>query len=47
MRRQAALDAAFRQAGVDVLTVSTEGDLVASIVRFAEVRRQRRRRARA
>ena len=27
--------------GVDVLPISTEGDLVASIVRFAELRRQR------
>ncbi len=45
LRRQAALDAAFRQAGVDVLSISTEGDLVASIVRFSELRRQRNRRS--
>ena len=32
-RRREALDAAFRRAGVDVLTISTEGDLVDSIVR--------------
>jgi uncharacterized protein (DUF58 family) len=45
VRRQASLDAIFRQAGVDVLSLSTEGDLVASIVRFSELRRQRKRRS--
>jgi uncharacterized protein (DUF58 family) len=44
-RRQASLDAAFRQAGVDVLALSTEGDLVAAIVKFSELRRQRNRRS--
>ncbi len=42
-RRREGLDAAFRHAGVDVLAISTEGDLVDSVVRFAEERRRRRR----
>jgi len=42
-RRQADLDAAFQHAGVDVLSLSTEDDLVRSIVRFAGMRQQRRR----
>lgn len=42
-RRQADLDAAFHHAGVDVLSLSTEDELVRSIVRFAGMRRQRRR----
>jgi uncharacterized protein (DUF58 family) len=41
-RRQAALDQAFHHAGVDVLSLSTEDDLVRSIVSFAARRRQRR-----
>jgi len=41
--RQAELDAAFQHAGVDVLSLSTEDELVRSIVRFAGMRRQRRR----
>jgi uncharacterized protein (DUF58 family) len=40
-RRQAGLDAAFRQAGVDALALSTEDDLVRAIVRFAARRKQR------
>ena len=41
-RRQTVLDQAFRQAGVDVLSLSTEDDLVQSIVSFAARRRQRK-----
>ncbi|MEP7003361.1 MAG: DUF58 domain-containing protein [Chloroflexota bacterium] len=41
-KREAELTSAFRQAGVDVLTLSTEGDLVGSILRFAALRKQRR-----
>lgn len=40
-RRQAGLDAAFCQAGVDVLALSTEDDLVRAIVKFAAQRKQR------
>ena len=40
-RRQAGLDAAFRHSGVDVLSLSTEDDLVRAIVRFAARRKQR------
>jgi hypothetical protein len=39
-RRQANLDAAFRSAGVDVLSLSTEDDLVRAIVQFAAQRKQ-------
>ena len=41
-KREAALSEAFKQAGVDVLSLSTEQDLVRAIVRFAALRRQRR-----
>jgi uncharacterized protein (DUF58 family) len=41
-KRQAALDAAFRRAGVDLLSLSTEDDLVRSIVGFAGRRKQRK-----
>jgi uncharacterized protein (DUF58 family) len=41
-RRQAALDSAFRHASVDVLSLSTEDDLVRAIVRFAVARKQRK-----
>lgn len=41
-RRQTVLDQAFRQAGVDALSLSTEDDLVQSIVSFAARRRQRK-----
>ncbi|MGE5249527.1 MAG: DUF58 domain-containing protein [Bacteroidota bacterium] len=44
LRREQELDAAFKHAGVDVLPLSTDGDLVRSIVRFATLRQQRRRR---
>ena len=42
-RREAALNAAFKHAGVDALSLSTEDDLVRAIVRFATLRQQRRR----
>ena len=41
-KHEAELWAAFRRAGVDVLTLSTEGDLVGAILRFAMLRKQRR-----
>jgi uncharacterized protein (DUF58 family) len=41
--REAALNEAFKRAGVDVLSLSTEEDLVRAIVSFATMRRQRRR----
>lgn len=41
-RREAALTDMFRQAGVDVMSLSTEEDLVRAIVRFATLRQQRR-----
>jgi uncharacterized protein (DUF58 family) len=40
-RHERALRAGLRQAGVDALEVSTADDLVGSILRFAELRRQR------
>jgi uncharacterized protein (DUF58 family) len=42
-RREAALNEAFKHAGVDVLSLSTEDDLVRAIVRFATLRQQRRK----
>ena len=42
-RRRENLATVFRRAGVDALTISTEGDLVDSVVRFAEARRRQRR----
>ena len=41
--REAVLTEAFNHAGVDVLSISTEEDLVHAIVRFAALRRGRRR----
>jgi uncharacterized protein (DUF58 family) len=41
--REAGLQEAFRRAQVDVLSLSTEEDLVRSIVRFAALRQQRRK----
>jgi len=41
-KREAELSAAFRRAGVDVLSLSTEDDLVNAILRFAALRKQRR-----
>jgi uncharacterized protein (DUF58 family) len=42
-RREATLNEAFKHAGVDALSLSTEEDLVRAIVRFATLRQQRRR----
>jgi uncharacterized protein (DUF58 family) len=42
-QREAALNSAFKRAGVDALSLSTEEDLVRAIVRFAGLRRQRRK----
>lgn len=42
-QREAALNEAFKRAGVDELSLSTEEDLVRAIVRFATLRRQRRK----
>ena len=42
-RREAALTEAFKHAGVDALSLSTNDDLVRAIVRFAAQRRQRRK----
>ena len=42
-RREAALNDAFKHAGVDVLSLSTDDDLVRAIVRFATLRQQRRK----
>ena len=42
-RREATLKQAFRRAGVDALSLSTEEDMVRAIVRFATLRQQRRR----
>jgi uncharacterized protein (DUF58 family) len=41
-QRQVELDQAFKRAGVDALSLSTEEDLVRAIVRFATLRSQRR-----
>ena len=41
--RQAELTALTRRAGVDLYSVSTDEDLVRSLVRVAELRRRRRR----
>ena len=42
-RREAAVNEAFKHAGVDALSLSTEDDLVRAIVRFATLRQQRRK----
>jgi uncharacterized protein (DUF58 family) len=39
--REKELRAAFRNAGVDALELSTEGDLVDAVLRFADLRRRR------
>lgn len=41
--REAALQQAFQRAGADLLSLSTEEDLVRAIARFANLRRKRRR----
>ena len=40
--REAAIAGAFRRAGIDALSLSTEDDLVRAIVRFATLRRRQR-----
>jgi uncharacterized protein (DUF58 family) len=40
-RREAALRAAFSQAGVDALELSTGDDLVDTVLRFADLRKRR------
>ena len=40
-RREAALRAAFRDAGVDALELSTDDDLVDALMRFADLRKRR------
>jgi uncharacterized protein (DUF58 family) len=40
-RRETELRGAFRQAGVDALELSTDGDLVDAILRFADLRKRR------
>lgn len=42
-QRETQLNEAFKRAGVDMLALSTEDDLVRAIVRFATLRQQRRR----
>jgi uncharacterized protein (DUF58 family) len=42
-QHETVLRSAFREAGVDALELSTEDDLVDSILRFTELRRQRSR----
>jgi uncharacterized protein (DUF58 family) len=42
-QREAALDDAFKRAGVDALALSTDEDLIHAIVRFATLREQRRK----
>lgn len=42
-RRQQALEAAFARAGVDVIELDTDEDLVDALMRFAELRRMRSR----
>ncbi len=43
LQREQQLEAAFKHAGVDVMPLSTEDDLVKQIVRFAKRRQQIRR----
>jgi uncharacterized protein (DUF58 family) len=43
LQREAQLNQAFQKSGVDVLSLSTEEDLVKAIVRFAALRKQRRK----
>lgn len=41
-QREASMSAAFKRAGVEALSLSTEEDIVHALVRFAALRRQRR-----
>ncbi len=43
-RREAELNAVFRRVGIDMLSLSTEEDMVRAIVRFAALRQQRKAR---
>jgi uncharacterized protein (DUF58 family) len=43
VRREAELQQTFKRTGVDLLSISTEEDLVRAIVRFANLREQRRK----
>jgi uncharacterized protein (DUF58 family) len=42
-RREAELNASFKRSGIDMLSLSTEEDLVRAIVRFSKLRRRRRK----
>jgi uncharacterized protein (DUF58 family) len=42
-QREAILAETFKRAGVDVLPLSTDEDLIRAIVRFATIRRQHRK----
>lgn len=42
-QRETSLNDAFKRAGVDALSLSTEDDLVRAIMRFAQLRKQRRK----
>ena len=42
-QRETQLTETFKRAGVDVLSLSTEEDLIRAIIRFATIRRQRRK----
>ncbi|HZY43960.1 MAG TPA: DUF58 domain-containing protein, partial [Anaerolineae bacterium] len=42
-RRKLELNQSFKRAGVDALSLSTDEDLVRAIVRFAALRKQRRK----
>ncbi|MGC1378002.1 MAG: hypothetical protein WA821_17350, partial [Anaerolineales bacterium] len=42
-QREADLAQSFKRAGVDALALSTDEDLVQAIVRFATLRRQKRK----
>ncbi len=44
-QREAGLEQSFRRAGVDMLSLSTDDELVAAIVRFANLRKQRRKKS--
>jgi uncharacterized protein (DUF58 family) len=43
LRREADISEAFKRSGVDALSLSTGEDMVRAIVRFAEMRQQRRK----
>ncbi len=42
-QREQAMNAVFHRAGVDVLALSTEGDLVEEVIRFASLRKRRKK----